>query len=152
MTKVSRRWLDKELEARMSELFVKTISDLKHPVDISNFLEDLLSPAEQIMLVKRLGIAILLSRGYTYDAIDSTLKVFRPTIMNVSYWLRHGKGGYQRAVKKVEDDKKREELFDKIESILLEISPPKQYGSPSYERKRDQGRKLFKRRVIRNRL
>ncbi len=56
MTKVSRRYLNKELENRIIEVFLKTIVDIKTTVEAKNFIEDLLSPTERIMLVKRLAI------------------------------------------------------------------------------------------------
>ena len=116
---ISKRILDKDLENRIFELFIKTIVDLKDAQEVQDFLEDLISPSEKIMLVKRLAIAILLSKGYTYEAIDNTLKVSRPTINRVSFWLKHGKSGYQRAISGIVKQKKKEELIDKIEEIFI---------------------------------
>lgn len=147
MTKVSRRLVNKELETYIFDLFIRTIVDLKNPTDVQNFLGDLLSPAEKIMLVKRLAIAILLAKGYTYDSIDETLKVSRPTIMNVSYFLKHGESGYQKVVQKILAKQKREEMWDKIEEILLKLSPPAAVGSPRFLVKQKEGKKLFKRRL-----
>lgn len=152
MTKVSRRLLNKELEKHIFELFTQTIAELKNQKDVESFLEDLLSPTEKIMLVKRLAIAILLAKGYTYNAIDDTLKVSRATIMNVSYWLKHGKSGYQQAVERIIKDQKKEELLDNIEEILLRLSPSKAYGSIGFEKKQKAGKELFRRKVKRNLL
>lgn len=152
MTKVSRRILDKDLEKRIFELFITTILNLKQQKDVEDFIEDLLSPTEKIMLVKRLAIAMLLTKGYTYDEIDDKLKVSRPTIMNVSYWLRHGRGGYQKVVERIVRDQKREALFESIEEILLRLSPPKRYGSLAFQNKQKQGKELFKRKLRRERL
>jgi len=150
MSKVSRRVLDKRLESYIFEVFLKTISDLKTKEEVKVFIEDLLSPSEKIMLIKRLAIAILLTKGYTWDKIDHTLKVSRPTIMTVSYFLKHGQnGGYQRVTQKFLADQKKEALFDKIEEILLSLSPPKLYGSPSYERKRRLGKELYVKKLQR---
>lgn len=114
------------------------------------FVEDLLSPSEKIMLIKRLAIAILLNKGYTYNQIDQTLKVSRPTIMTVSYFLKHGQnGGYQKVTKKFLKDQKREILLDKIDELLLQLSPPKLQESAAYERKRMIGKELFMRKTRR---
>ncbi len=101
MSMVSRRILNKTLQEYIFSLFIKTIIELKNEPDVNNFLQDLLSPTERVVLVKRLAIAILLVKGYTYDAIDDTLKVSRPTINHVSYWLKHGNSGYQKVVEKI---------------------------------------------------
>ncbi len=151
MTKVSRRILDKDLENYIFENFIKTIVKLKEPTEVQNFIYDLLSPTERIMLIKRLAIAVMLTKGYTYDEIDHTLKVSRPTIMTVSYFLKHGqKYGYQKAVEEILKDQKREAFFDKIEEILIQFSPPKMYGSGAYERKRKAGKELFRRKSLRD--
>jgi len=152
MTKISRRFLNKELENHIFELFLNTIVEIRNPDDARNFIEDLLSPTERIMLIKRLAIAVLLVKGYTYDDIDDTLKVSRSTIMNVSIWLKHGKSGYRKAVNKILETQKRKEFIDKIEEILLQLSPPKRYGSAAFESKQRAGKELFRRRVKRNLL
>lgn len=152
MTMVSRRILHKELEQYMFELFIKTIAHLKSAEEITNFIEDFLSPTEKIMLSKRLAIAVLLTKGYTYDAIDNILKVSRPTINKVAFWLKHGKSGYRNVVEKILRDQKREELWDTIEELLPRLSPPKALGSIGFEKKQEQGKKLFRRRLKKNLL
>lgn len=153
MTKVSKRFLDESLENYIFEIFLKTITNLKTQDEVDIFLKDLLSPTEKIMLIKRLAIAILLYKGYTYNQIDNTLKVSRNTIMNVSNFLRHSQsGGYRKIVERVLVDQKKEELFDKIEELLLAVSPKKLYESPAYQRKKKAGKELFMRKLLRNRL
>jgi len=152
MTKISRRFLNKELENYIFELFLNTIVEIRNSDDARNFIEDLLSPTERIMLIKRLAIAVLLTKGYTYDDIDDTLKVSRSTIMNVSIWLKNGKSGYTKAVKKILETQKRKEFIDKIEEILLRMSLPKRYGSAAFEKKQKMGKELFRRKIRRNML
>lgn len=150
MTKVSKRILNKDLEDRIFTLFVKTIVELRDSLDVQNFLEDILSPSEKVMLVKRLAIATLLAKGYTYDTIDETLKVSRPTIMNVSYWFKYGRGGYVKVVEKILKDEKREAFGDSIEELLLNLSPPKAYGSIGFQKKQKRGKELVQRKRTRS--
>lgn len=119
MTKVSRRIVDKNLEKYIFEIFIKTITRLNSQMEVENFIEDLLYPTEKIMLIKRLAIAVMLTKGYTYDQIDHVLKVSRPTIMNVSRFLKYGSNnGYQKVVKHLINDQKKEALFDKMEELF----------------------------------
>lgn len=153
MTKVSRRLLDNDLENRIFEVFTKSIVELKNPEDVKSFLSDLLSPVERIMLVKRLAIAILLTKGYTYEMIDDALKVSHTTIMRISFWLKYGENnGYKKVIDNFLKQQKKEESLDKIEEILLKLSGPKRYGSPAFERKSKKGKELFKRKVKRSLL
>lgn len=80
MTRVSKRPLRKDLEERMFHIFWQSFIELKNEKDVVEFLEDLLSPAEKIMLAKRLAIVLLLEKGWGYDEISSTLKVSTTTI------------------------------------------------------------------------
>lgn len=148
--KISRRYLNKDLENHIFDLFLKAIVNIRNKEDAENFIEDLLYPTERIMLIKRLAIAILLVKGFTYDAIDDALKVSRSTIMNVSIWLKHGKKGYRDVINKIIEGQKREEFMDKIEELLLKLSPPKRFGSAGFERKSKQGKELVRRRLKRN--
>ena len=152
MAKVSRRLLDKELKERMFEIFWEAVAGLKTPQEAEKLFKDLLSPTEQIVLAKRLAIAVLLTKGYTYEAIDEILKVSRPTIMRVSFWLKHGGKGYQRVIEKILRKEKWEQFWDKVEEMLLKISSPAKVGSARYRMKQEAGRKLYKRRLRRSLL
>ncbi len=149
MSKISRRLLDKELENTIFEVFLKTIVDIKTTIEAKNFIEDLLSPTEQIMIIKRLAIAVLLTKGKTYDYIDHTLKVSRATIMTVSLWLKHGKGGYKKVVDNILKTQNKERLIDNIEEILIKLTPPKRFGSMVFENKSKKGKELFRRKLKR---
>lgn len=152
MSKISKRLLNKEIQKRIFALFWKTIAELKTPTEASSFFNDLLSPSEQIMLAKRLAIAVLLSKNFTYSEIDNVLKVSRPTIMNVSLWLKHKGAGYRKAVEKILKDEKKEEFLDKIEEFILGMEMPAKLGSSRYQSKQQRGRDLYNRKRKRNLL
>lgn len=149
---VSRRRLDKQLELYIFELFVKTIIDLKTEIDVTNFLQDIFSPTERVMLTKRLGIAILLTKGYTYEQIDQVLKVSSPTINHVAYWLKHGNSGYQKVVNRIVGTQKAEAFWDSLEELLLKLSRPGMIGTTRFEKRQKTGRELYKRKRLRNEL
>ena len=64
MTQVSRIRLPKAVEDQMHGALRKALADLRTEEEVGEFLEDLLTPTEKIMLGKRLAIAILLDKGY----------------------------------------------------------------------------------------
>lgn len=152
MAKISKKILNKEIEKRMFAIFWKALADIKKEEEIERFLKDLLSPVEQIVLAKRLGIALLLARGFSYDAIRDTLKVSSATIMKVNLWLNHGGEGYKKVVEKIMREKKREELFDKIDEFLLKISPPAALGSAGFTKKQRAGKEIYQRKLQRSSL
>lgn len=78
-------------------LILFTLSSAK---DIKNFLKDLLSESEQVMLSRRFQIAKLLLRGLSYADIKEKLKVGDATIVSVKHFLDFGWGGYMKAISK----------------------------------------------------
>lgn len=121
MTQISGRPITKNVEERMFEIFTSTVSKLKTKVEIGEFLEDLLSPVEKIMLAKRLSIAVLLAKGYTYDVIEEILRVTPPTIAAVSIRLKYGGKGYKNIVNKILEEQVLSVFWEKIEDIISHI-------------------------------
>ena len=72
--------------------------------------------------------------------------------MTVSLWLKHGKGGYRKAVEDILKKQKRDALIDNIEEILLRLSPPKRFESVEFERKSKRGKELLMRKIKREKF
>ena len=98
MTRVSRRRVNTLIETRIYEVFWEHLAQLNTSNLIREFLQSLLSHSEQIMLSKRLAIALMLAKGYTYASIDDTLKVSKATITTIHRQLNTGAPGYTRAI------------------------------------------------------
>lgn len=145
MGKVSRRRVDPEVEERMLEIFKNHIVSLRSSFDVQDFLNCLLSSNEQIMLAKRLAIAVLLYKGYTYEEINETIKVSTSTIGVVHKSIILGAQGYKKAASKVMSDAQLENFWHKLEEIMLKLTPPKRYGSSGWEEKSKIGKRLNKR-------
>jgi uncharacterized protein YerC len=147
MTQVSKYLINKDIEKRMFEVLQETISDLKNPEEIEDFLHDFLSPVEKIMLAKRLSIAVLLNKGYSYESIGKILKVSPPTIATVSLLLKYSGKGYKKAVEKIVSREKMNIFWDKIEDILAKIPHAKgsdwSYQRREYEKKKYARKKSF---------
>lgn len=94
----------KKLSSKHRNLLIRELSlilsDLKNANDIENFLKDLLSESEQVMLSRRLQIAKLLLRDLSYSDIKEKLKVGDATIVSVRHFLDFGWGGYLKVVSK----------------------------------------------------
>lgn len=147
MTQVSRRPIHKDVEKRMLEIFKNTISYLSTSEDIEDFLNDFLSPVEKIMLAKRLSIAVLLAKGYTYPEIEEVLRVTPSTIATVSLNLKYSGKGYKKMVQKIISSEKRDEFWQKIEDILAKIPNSKGsswvYQRQQHEKRKRENRKAF---------
>lgn len=85
--------------------FCKALAALKTSEEAAQFLKDLLSKQEADMLAKRIEIARLLIKGFTYKEIKNALKVSYGTVARVSEWLATSGEGYRLVVNRVKKEK-----------------------------------------------
>jgi len=107
---MARYQMARKLSKReQNELFIKlakSIALLRNSQEIAEFLKDLLSEEEVLMLARRLKIAELLMKGATYNQIGSDLKVAAGTIARVQTWLEQFGEGYRTIFKRTSKEEK----------------------------------------------
>lgn len=111
MAQVSKKYLPKETQEKLFDLFFKALANIRNPSDIEKFLFSLLGPTEKTMLAKRLGIALLLAKGYNYETIKDVLKVSQETIARVNGVLNYRSDGYEMVIGKALRDEQLEEFL-----------------------------------------
>ena len=144
MGRISGRRIEPDIEERIFEVFWAYLVSLKHPHEMQEFLKSLLSRMEQVMLAKRLAIAVLLERGFNYEYIDETLKVSKSTISSVQKQLQSGATGYQLATKSILANRTNESLWNTLEEIMMNVSLPKRHGSEAWKKKSEAGKRIAK--------
>lgn len=92
--------------------FWTTIALLESVDEIRNFLKDLLSETEALMLARRLNIARLIYGGWSYDAIEKKLHTSSTTIASVHAWLDGGFGGYIQGIAKLRRELERQAVVE----------------------------------------
>ena len=140
MTQVSKRYLHKQVEERIIDLFWTSFSTLSTKENAAVFLEALLSPTEKLMLSKRLAIAIMILKGYGYPSINERLKVSDSTIWNIKLNLDHKGKGYQKMIEQIMNKEKWEKFWQDLDNFFQEILPPR-YGTDWKEARRKQWKK-----------
>ena len=124
MTQISKYPISAAVEKRIFEIFFGSIVHLNNTTDVSQFLDDFLTPTEKMMLAKRLAVAVLLTKGYEYREIRKTLRVSFPMIANVNIWLKYKGKGYQKVIEKILREEKIEEFWQKIDDVITNVVPP----------------------------
>ena len=114
MMQVSKNYLSKNLENKLFELFFDSLAHISNRSDIEKFLFSLISPFEKTMLAKRLGIAILLTKGYRQEEIRKILRVSNETVSRVSMALNYRGEGYKIVIKRALDKERFNEIFGTI--------------------------------------
>jgi len=95
------------------DILYTAVSVLKGRDATKNFLKDLLTPSERIMLGRRIWIARMLLAGESQAKIGRILKVGPNTIWRVEKWLGDQLPGYEAVIAKVESEmKSRKEKRD----------------------------------------
>lgn len=80
--------------------FAEALGTLRSPVEMAQFIKDLLSEHEISMLARRLQIAKLLHQGLTYQEIRETLRVGDGTIIRVQTWMQLFGDGYRTVLER----------------------------------------------------
>jgi TrpR-related protein YerC/YecD len=92
--------------------FYSIVSSLRGYDEAKNFFKDLLTTSEMVMICRRIQIAKLLMKGWTYEQVKEKLGAGMTTIGQVDKWLNEGFGGYARVLKRhnANKDKQREKI------------------------------------------
>lgn len=125
MTQVSKRYLQKQVEERILDLFWTSLATLSTKEKVALFLNDLLTPTETLMLSKRLAIAFMLLKGYEYVNINQRLKVSDSTIWNVKLSLIHKGKTYKSVIEQIMNKEKWEKFWQDLDHFFEQIIPPK---------------------------
>src|SRR3989344_4651164 len=125
MPQISRRPLPKHIQEKMDNSLYEAVSVLKKKEEVIQFIGDLLTKTEKVMIPKRFAIAILLSKGWTFESIKDRLKVTQSTITSVAKTLEFS-GGYRKAIEKLEKSENSRDFWQEIERLHFRTSSQSQ--------------------------
>ncbi len=121
MAQVSKYPIPKDVADRIFSIFLKAFIEIKNDTDADEFISDLLTPTEKIMLAKRLAIAFLLEKNYDYRTIQKLIRVSAPTITGVNRARRYGSDGYKKLIVKIISEEKLMAFFDNAITNLVAV-------------------------------
>jgi len=78
----------------------KALSLLDNEKDVINFLRDLCTLEELAEISNRWEAVQMINNNQTYREIASKTGMSTATITRIAKWLKHGEGGYEKALKK----------------------------------------------------
>src|SRR3990167_9631390 len=122
MPKISRIYLNRNLEKATINLLIDCVTLLESKEEANSFLRELLTSVELRMLAKRVAVAKMLSDGYDYQTIRSYLKVTDTTIATVNKVLKYGSTTFTTILNRIREIEKERE--HKIEGQLDILKPP----------------------------
>lgn len=132
MTQVSKYPISKTIADRIFEIFLKSLVNIHNQQEADQFISDLLTPTEKIMLAKRLAIALLLRKDYDYRTIQKIIRVSAPTITSVNMAIRYGSEGYKNLINKILKEEKLVSIMEKSVSKILSLPAQARKGGTAW--------------------
>ena len=100
--KIRPRKIDNKEKIEYLDALYTAVESLKSREEVKNFLRDLLTEGERIMVGRRIIIAKRLLNEEPYEQIIREMRVGGDTITRVHRWLEDDVHGYEKVVKKLE--------------------------------------------------
>jgi uncharacterized protein YerC len=100
-------------------MFYGVLAEMDTPEEVKTVLGDVLTEAEKAAVLKRLGIAIYLDKGRSYEDIKNNIKVSSATIATVAESL--GNPGWQEVIKRIKAEEWASEWTEKISKRIGKI-------------------------------
>ena len=124
MGRISENPLSAEMRREMTTAFIRTLVKIDNDALLRKFLDDLLTPAEKLMLSKRLMAAVLLQRHYSYGAVCSALKLSRATVFLIQRELLKSGEGYRKVFERYFKETRGRRLVYAIDRFLNAVTLP----------------------------
>jgi uncharacterized protein YerC len=113
--------LNKNIEKQLSEMLYGILAELNTPEEIKMVVGDILTEAELTSVIKRLGIAVYLDKGRSYEDVKNNIKVSSATIATVAENL--GNPGWQEMIKRIKAEEWATDWTNKITKSIRRILP-----------------------------
>lgn len=118
MPQLSKFPVSNKIKEEIMSSFCWLIANFNSEKEVYKFLDDFLSKTEKLMLAKRLAIAMMIEKGYSYFEIRDTLKVSTSTILRISHWLDKSGEGYRLGIAKLMKKEKLHNFWEEIEDLI----------------------------------
>ncbi len=113
---ISKQDISPKLSRELYRSLCRVVADIKSPEEAQIVLQELLSETERVAIMKRLGIAMLLDKGTSYDKIRKMINVSSATIASMQE--RMGRRGLQLAIEKMRINTLADEWTGKITGLF----------------------------------
>jgi uncharacterized protein YerC len=116
---LSNNPLNKGIEKQLSEMMYGILAELKTPEEIKMVMNDVLTEGERVAILKRLGIAMYLDKGRSYEDIKNNIKESSSTIASVAENL--GNSGWQEMIRRIKAEEWASEWSNRISARIKKI-------------------------------
>lgn len=118
MPHVSKKKLSQKVEEQLLKTLKTAFTKINKSEDMDKFLFSFLSKTEQLMLAKRLAIAVLLEENIPESTIANILNVTRETVARQRYQKELRGEGYKIAFGKLSEEK----ILSEFKKFLISLA------------------------------
>lgn len=122
MSRVSKKFINRDLETELEDHLSYIIASLSDKKEINIFLREFLTEEEKKMLGKRLVLYMLLYRGFSSSKINSILSMSFETIRWYKQIYNNKPEIFRRIIDKIIKREKSKEFWKKMDAILEPVS------------------------------
>jgi uncharacterized protein YerC len=115
----SQKKINKTLESSLEKMLNSVLAEIDTPEEMAEVLKNLLTDGERTALVKRLGIALYLDKGRSYEDIKNNIMVSSATIASVAEAV--GETGWQTVITRIKAEDWAEAWSKKITSGMKKV-------------------------------
>lgn len=127
MVRVSKNKINNKIYLKISSQFVLSLMCLDSKKKSLDFIDELFTQTEKVMLAKRLAIIIMLKEGLSQYAIWKALNVSPATVTRISKMLKEKHFDFIENL--YVDKKARKKFLRDILVFIYKIAPPRPSGS-----------------------
>lgn len=111
--------INKNIEKQLSEMMYGILAELSTPEDVMMVMKDVLTDGERTAILKRLGIAVYLDKGRSYEDIKNNIRVSSATIASVAENL--GNSGWQEMIRRIKAEEWASDWTEKISKRVKRV-------------------------------
>ena len=116
---LSQNKINKTLEKQLGEALYGVLAEIDDQETLKAVLGDILTESERTAVLKRLGIALYLDKGRSYEDVKNNIKVSSATIATVAENL--GNVGWQETIRRIKAEEWASEWTEKLSGKIKKI-------------------------------
>ncbi len=125
MSQVSKYQLSNKVYAKIFTLFPQFLYRMTSKGKQSELIDAFFTRTEKIVVAKRVAIAFLLVKGYTYDSIVNKIKVSHGTVAKIADSLKANEKDIVRELNNIAKEDAFSEFLNSVGYQVTKLLPPK---------------------------
>jgi len=144
MSQVSKYKLDNKVYEKIFSLFPQFLSRMIGRGKQQELIDAFFTKTEKIVLAKRIAIAFMLTKGYTYNSIVGTIKVSHGTVANIADSLKSNDASIKSELEGIAKEESFVAFLTTIGYKIETALPPKNSNWSEWRRRIEKEKQLKK--------